>query len=132
MATPMSGDPTMTGDPPIVTTRWSRIPLKSWGVTADRHPRARSAPQRGCRAIREPRYSRFLSYRMHNPIGVPPALAGAGVNVQPAISIASHSDARTPVRYVMKTAAMRTIPEAAVPQLLGAATLVRAQAAEGL
>jgi integrase len=45
------------------------------------------------------------------------ALAEAGVNVQQAMSLASHSDARTHMRYVMKTAAMRTIPEAAIPRL---------------
>jgi hypothetical protein len=45
------------------------------------------------------------------------ALAEAGVNVQHAMLLASHSDARTHMRYVMKTAAMRTIPEAAIPRL---------------
>jgi integrase len=45
------------------------------------------------------------------------ALAEAGVNVQQAMSLASHSDARTHMRYVMKTAAMRSIPEAAIPRL---------------
>jgi hypothetical protein len=60
---------------------------------------------------------------MHNPtrVLINPALAEAGVNVQHAMTLASHSDARTHMRYVMKTAAMRTIPEAAVPRLMPAA-----------
>jgi hypothetical protein len=39
------------------------------------------------------------------------------VNVQTAMHLAGHSDARTHMRYVMKTAAMKKIPAAAVPQL---------------
>jgi integrase len=45
------------------------------------------------------------------------ALAEAGVNVQTAMALAAHSDARTHMRYVMKTTAMRTIPEAVLPRL---------------
>jgi hypothetical protein len=45
------------------------------------------------------------------------ALAEARVNVQQAMSLASHWDARTHMRYVMRTRAMRTIPEAAIPRL---------------
>jgi hypothetical protein len=46
------------------------------------------------------------------------ALAEAGVNVQHAMHLAAHSDPKTHMRYVMNTTAMRTIPEAALPQLL--------------
>jgi len=45
------------------------------------------------------------------------ALAGAGVNVQHAMHLAAHSDAKTHERYVMSTAAMRAIPGEAIPQL---------------
>jgi integrase len=45
------------------------------------------------------------------------ALAEAGVNVQHAMHLAAHSDPKTHMRYVMNTAAMRTIPDAALPQL---------------
>jgi integrase len=41
------------------------------------------------------------------------ALAETGVNVQRAMRLAGHSDARTHMRYVMQTPAMRQIPEAA-------------------
>jgi hypothetical protein len=40
------------------------------------------------------------------------ALAEAGVNVQHAMHLASHSDAKVHARYVMSTRAMRAIPEA--------------------
>jgi hypothetical protein len=45
------------------------------------------------------------------------ALARADVNVQKAMALAAHSDVKTHMRYVMKTKAMRTIPEAALPTL---------------
>ncbi len=45
------------------------------------------------------------------------ALAEAGVNVQHAMHLASHSDPRVHARYVMRTAAMRAIPDAALPPL---------------
>lgn len=45
------------------------------------------------------------------------ALAEAGVNVQRAMHLASHSDPRVHARYVMRTAAMREIPAEALPQL---------------
>ena len=45
------------------------------------------------------------------------ALAEAGVNVQQAMHLAAHSDAKTHMRYVMRTAAMRAIPDAALPAL---------------
>jgi integrase len=45
------------------------------------------------------------------------ALAEAGVNVQHAMHLAAHADPKTHMRYVMKTTAMRTIPEAALPRL---------------
>jgi hypothetical protein len=45
------------------------------------------------------------------------ALAEAGVNVQHAMHLASHSDAKVHQRYVMSTAAMRAIPDAALPRL---------------
>jgi Phage integrase family len=45
------------------------------------------------------------------------ALAEAGVNLQTAMALAAHSDAKTHMGYVMKTKAMRTIPEAALPLL---------------
>jgi integrase len=45
------------------------------------------------------------------------ALAEAGVNVQHAMHLASHADAKVHSRYVMSTKAMRTIPSAALPRL---------------
>jgi len=45
------------------------------------------------------------------------ALAMAGVNSQQAMRLASHSDEKTHMRYVMTTAAMKEIPAAAVPKL---------------
>jgi integrase len=45
------------------------------------------------------------------------ALAEAGVNVQQAMHLAGHSDAKTHLRYVMQTRALGTVPEAALPQL---------------
>jgi integrase len=45
------------------------------------------------------------------------ALAGAGVNVQRAMHLAGHSDARTHMRYVMQSPSMRTIPPSALPRL---------------
>ena len=51
------------------------------------------------------------------------ALAEAGVNVQHAMHLASHSDPKAHARYVMRTAAMRAIPDAALPRLPGALPL---------
>jgi hypothetical protein len=45
------------------------------------------------------------------------ALAGAGINVQRAMHLAGHSDAKTHMRYVMHAPAMRVIPAEALPQL---------------
>jgi hypothetical protein len=45
------------------------------------------------------------------------ALAEAGVNVQHAMHLAAHSDPRVHARYVMRTAAMRSVPAAALPAL---------------
>jgi len=45
------------------------------------------------------------------------ALAEAGVNVQHAMHLTAHSDPRVHARYVMRTTAMRSIPEAAIPRL---------------
>jgi Phage integrase family len=45
------------------------------------------------------------------------ALAGAGVNVQQAMHLAGHTDAKTHMRYVMRAPAMRTIPRDALPRL---------------
>ncbi len=45
------------------------------------------------------------------------ALAEAGVNVQHAMHLTAHSDPRVHARYVMRTTAMRAIPEAAIPRL---------------
>ncbi len=45
------------------------------------------------------------------------ALAEAGVNVQHAMHLASHADAKVHSRYVMSTRAMRTVPSAALPRL---------------
>ncbi len=45
------------------------------------------------------------------------ALAEAGVAVQHAMHLASHSDAKVHARYVMSTKAMRAIPDAALPRL---------------
>lgn len=47
------------------------------------------------------------------------ALAEAGTNVQHAMHLAAHSDPRVHARYVMRTAAMRTVPAAALPTLCG-------------
>jgi len=43
------------------------------------------------------------------------ALAEAGVNVQQAMRLAHHTDAKVHMRYVGQTAAMRRIPDAAIP-----------------
>ncbi len=53
------------------------------------------------------------------------ALAEAGVNVQHAMHLAAHSDPKTHMRYVMNTAAMRNVPEAALPRLSVTALVVR-------
>ena len=45
------------------------------------------------------------------------ALAEAGVNVQQAMHLAGHSDPHVHARYVMRTAAMGTVPAAALPRL---------------
>ena len=45
------------------------------------------------------------------------ALAEAGINVQHAMHLASHSDPKVHARYVMSTRAMRKIPDEALPQL---------------
>jgi integrase len=45
------------------------------------------------------------------------ALAEAGVNVQHAMHLASHSDPKVHARYVMSTKAMRTVPATALPRL---------------
>ncbi len=45
------------------------------------------------------------------------ALAEAGVNVQRAMHLASHSNPRVHHRYVMRTKAMQQIPDEALPQL---------------
>jgi integrase len=45
------------------------------------------------------------------------ALAEAGVNVQHAMHLTAHSDPRVHARYVMRTSAMRAIPEAVIPRL---------------
>ena len=55
------------------------------------------------------------------------ALAGAGVNVQQAVHLAGHSDAKTHMRYVMQAPAMRAIPAAGLPRLpVSAASIVTA------
>jgi len=45
------------------------------------------------------------------------ALAEAGVNVQHAMHLAAHSDPKVHARYIMHTAAMRAVPDAALPRL---------------
>jgi len=45
------------------------------------------------------------------------ALAETGVNAQTAMRLASHADEKTHMRYVMRTAAMRRIPETVVPKI---------------
>ncbi len=56
------------------------------------------------------------------------ALAEAGVNVQHAMHLAGHSDAKTHMRYVMQAPALRTIPAAALPRRLPkAASIVTAR-----
>jgi hypothetical protein len=44
--------------------------------------------------------------------------AETGVNAQTAMRLASHADEKTHMRYVMRTAAMRRIPESVVPKVL--------------
>ena len=39
------------------------------------------------------------------------------MNVQRAMVLAGHSDAKTHLRYIMRTVAMRTVPDAALPVL---------------
>jgi hypothetical protein len=51
------------------------------------------------------------------PCPVLTPLVEAGVNVQHAMHLASHWDAKVHSRYVMSTKVMRTIPEAALPRL---------------
>jgi len=55
------------------------------------------------------------------------ALAGAGVNVQQAMHLAGHSDAKTHMRYVMQTPAMGVVASAALPRLPAAASIVTAR-----
>jgi len=45
------------------------------------------------------------------------ALATAGINAQQAMRLASHSDEKTHMRYVMTTPEMKQIPEAVAPKL---------------
>jgi len=59
------------------------------------------------------------------------ALAEAGVNVQRAMHLASHSDPRVHARYVMRTAAMREIPAEALPSL-PTNTLAEASPGQGI
>jgi hypothetical protein len=47
--------------------------------------------------------------------------AETGVNAQTAMRLASHADEKTHMRYVMRTAAMRRIPESVVPKVLALA-----------
>jgi len=47
------------------------------------------------------------------------ALAAAGINSQQAMRLASHSDEKTHMRYVMTTPAMKAIPAAVIPRLPG-------------
>src|SRR4029077_15963719 len=49
------------------------------------------------------------------------ALAGAGVNMQRAMHLAGHSDAKTHGLYVMRSPEMRSTPDAALPRLQGVA-----------
>ncbi len=46
------------------------------------------------------------------------ALADAGVNLQKAMHLAGHSDPKTHMKYVKRSSAMKTIPEAALPRLV--------------
>jgi hypothetical protein len=45
------------------------------------------------------------------------ALAEGNVNAQRAMQLSAHSDEKVHARYVMHTAAMRKIPDVAIPQL---------------
>jgi hypothetical protein len=47
------------------------------------------------------------------------ALAGANVNVQRAMHLAGHSDAKTHMKYVMRSPEMRAIPAEALPRVVG-------------
>jgi hypothetical protein len=56
------------------------------------------------------------------------ALAEAGINVQHAMHLAGHSDAKTHMRYVMQGSALRAIPPGALPaKLPSAASFVTAR-----
>jgi hypothetical protein len=55
------------------------------------------------------------------------ALASIGMNVQTAMTLAGHSDAKTHMRYVQQTDAMKQIPEAALPQFKPGTLLVLAR-----
>jgi integrase len=46
------------------------------------------------------------------------ALAEAGTNIQQAMHLAGHADARTHMRYVQATPAMRRMPDGAIPRLV--------------
>ena len=56
------------------------------------------------------------------------SLAEAGVNVQTAMVLANHSDARVHALYVVRSDAMRVVPAACVPVLPDAAQLAQAVA----
>jgi hypothetical protein len=49
------------------------------------------------------------------------ALAESGVNLQRAMHVAGHSDAKTHMRYVMRGSGMRSIPAGALPQIAASA-----------
>jgi integrase len=57
------------------------------------------------------------------------ALAGAGVNVQLAMQLASHSDIKTHALYSMRTEAMKQLPASAVPQIKGDTWFIKQQPA---
>jgi hypothetical protein len=77
----------------------------------------------GTKLARDPRDPRYFETATTRPVdfhsfrAFNTALAEAGVNVQHAMHLASHSDAKVHARYVMSTKAMRTVPAAALPRL---------------
>jgi site-specific recombinase XerC len=95
------------------------VPATRPGTRTDRGIRAKGtklAPNRGDPLYYETATSKrvdFHSFRRNFNT----ALAEADVNVQRAMHLAGHSNAATHMRYVMRTKAMRAIPDAALPRL---------------
>jgi integrase len=95
------------------------VPATSPGTRTDRGKQAE-----GTRLAPNPRDPLYYETTTTRPVdfhsfrrAFNTALAEAGVNVQHAMHLASHSDPKVHARYVMSTRAMRTVPDAALPRL---------------